>query len=280
MRIIKFLVVFLAVAVTAAAVVFKITSDGTNVAPKIECSVEDTIFTTVDCTDEELLSYVTASDAQDGDLTDNIVLTRKMFFVDTKTTLVTYSVSDSDNNVATLQKRVYFEDYSSPKITLKNDFIFPSGLNFDLGDYVGAECMIDGDLTSSVKLISTDYSTADGSYNIIIKVSNSMADTTEINVKAYVTNNDYGLYRVRLENYITYTPVGTEPDYKANLKSVINKGNTEYTVDDVVIDSSEVDINTPGCYDVFYRIFDTSAEGEEPETISMSRMVVVVEEVQ
>lgn len=275
MRVLKLLVVFMALAVTIAGISFKFATEGTHVAPTIKCSTDDTIVTSVYCTDEELLSYVAAYDQQDGDLTDRIALTRKMFFVGEKTTLVTYSVSDSDNNVTSLQKRVYFEDYTSPKISLKNDFIFPSGLNFDLGDYVTAECIIDGDLTDHIKIISTDYSTADGSYNVIIKVSNSMADTTEVNLKAYVTNNDYGLYRVRLENYMIYTPVGVEPDYRANLKSVINKGETAYTVDDVVIDSSEVDINTPGSYDVYYRIF--SGEEDNLETISMSRTVIIVE---
>ncbi len=276
MRILRWLVLLMAVVVTVVGVAFEFSSKGENVAPVIKCSVDDVIVTSVHSTDEELLSYVTAYDQQDGDLTGRVALTRKMYFVDAKTTLVTYSVSDSDNNVSSLQRKVYFHDYYSPKISLKNDFIFPSGLNFDLSDYVTAECVIDGDLTSHLKIISTDYSTADGSYNVIIKVSNSMADTTEVNIKAFVTNNDYGLYRVRLNEYMMYTTVGVEPDYKANLVNVINKNDTKYTVDDVVIDSSEVDINTPGCYDVFYRIM--SQEEGNSEAISMSRTVIVVEE--
>ncbi len=276
MRILKLLVLIMALVVTIVGVAFKFSTRGENVAPTIKCSENEIIVTSVHSTDEELLSYVTAYDQQDGDLTSRVALTRKMFFVGNKTTLVTYSVSDSDNNVASLQRKVYFEDYTAPKISLKNDFIFPSGLNFDLSDYVTAECVIDGDLTDHLKIISTDYSTADGSYNVIIKVSNSMADTTEVNIKAFVTNDDYGLYRVRLQDYMIYTPVGVEPDYKANLVNVINKNNTNYTVDDVVIDYSEVDINTPGCYDVYYRIF--SGEDEDKETISMSRTVIIVEE--
>ncbi len=279
MRTLKILVVMLAFIVSVSGLSLYAISHGDDDAPVIFCSEEDMIVTTVDCTDGQLLSYVTAEDEKDGDLSNSIVVTRKTFFIDDKTTVVTFSVCDSDNNVTSLEKKVYFEDYNPPRLILTNDFIFPSGNYYNLGNYVTAEDMFDGDIDNKVKIVAAEYSTAKGTYQVNIKVSNSMTDSAEITFDAIVTNDDYGLYRVRLNEYSVYTTVGAEPiDYQANLKSVINKNKTSYTVDDVVIDDSEVDMSKPGCYSVYYRIYgEENSDGELP-TISMSRLLVIVEE--
>lgn len=278
MNVLKALIVVLAFVTAVTGMSLYLIAHGDDDAPVINCSEEGIISTKVDCTDGELLSYVTASDKQDGDLSNSVVVTRKTFFVEDKTTLVTFSVCDSDNNVTTLDKKVRFEDYAPPRLVLTNDFIFPSGNYYNLGNYVTAEDMFDGDIDDKVKIIAAEYSTAKGTYQVNIKVSNSMTDSAEITFDAIVTNDDYGLYRVRLKEYSVYTTVGAEEiDYRANLQNVINRNKTSYTVDDVVVDSSEVDMTKPGCYSVYYRIFD-DPELEEPKTISMSRLLVIVEE--
>lgn len=276
MNILKALVVMLAFIVAVAGMSLYLLSHGDDDAPTITCSESEMIVTTVDCTDGQLLSYVTAEDKQDGDLSNSVVVTRKTFFIADKTSVVTFSVCDSDNNVTSIDRKVYFEDYKPPRLVLTNDFIFPSGNYYNLGNYVTAEDMFDGDIDNKVKIIAAEYSVANGTYRVNIKVTNSMADSTEITFDSIVTNDDYGLYRVRLNEYSVYTTVGApEMDYRANLKSVINKNKTSYTIDDVVVDSSEVDMSTPGCYSVYYRIL---SDDEEPKTISMSRLLVIVEE--
>ncbi len=275
MRFLRIAVIFLSAAVIAAGCVFKFASAGKKDAPTITCSVDDMIIGTVASTDEELLSYVTASDKQDGDLTEYITVSRKNFFVDTKTTIITYAVCDSDNNVTSLQKKFYLQDYIPPRIILENDYIFPSRYNFDLSNYASATDMIDGDLSSYLRVITTNYTTAEGRFYVCMKVSNSMADSSEIVFEAIVTDDNYNPYRVRLTDYIIYKTVDEEVDFSSYLMDVINKTEITYTVDNVTVDASEVDMSKPGTYNVYYRILDPK---DTTETISMSRLVVVVSE--
>lgn len=276
MRILKITVIALAVLVALSSVWLHINARGKEDAPVIKCAEDDVIEATVSITDEELLKLVTATDKQDGDITSKIVVSRKNFFVSPKTTAVTYSVCDSDNNVTTLTRKLIFSDYHPPRIILTNDFIFPSGRVFNLGDYVVAEDVIDGNITSNIKLISSEYTSAQGEYIVNLKVSNSMADSTELNISAIVTNDDYSTLRIRLNEYIKYIAPNTEVDYRTFLSAIINKTSAKYDLDDVVVDSSEVDVSKPGVYNVYYRLFE--GRGENATVVSMSRLVVVVEE--
>jgi hypothetical protein len=276
MKTLRIAVVVLTVIVLAAGAVFRFKSSGKDDPPVIECSVAEAIEASVKVSDEELLSYVTASDKKDGDLTSNVVVTRKNFFIAPKTSFITYAVCDSDNNVTTLQKKLIFSDYRSPEIILTNDFIFPAGYSFDLSRYVTANDIIDGDITKDIKLISSGIENVEGENLVNIKVSNSMGDSTDLNVKAIITNDDYSQVRIRLNNYITYVTVGNQPDYASFISTINNKTTVKYKTSDITIDSSAVDITKPGAYDVFYRI--VKGTGEDAETISRSRLVVVVRE--
>lgn len=274
MRLTRFIVVVLAVVVLVAGISLRVASAGEKDAPQLICSIDGVIEASVSVTDEELLSYITASDRQDGDLSSKVVVSRKNFFVEDKTTLITYAVSDSDNNVTTLRKKLYFSDYKSPEILLNNDFVFPSGYSFDLAYYVKAIDVIDGDISEYIKLISSDFINTVGTYPINLKVSNSLADSTDITINAIVTENYSFSTRIYLSSYITYIDKGTPLDYKAFITEIKDKDNRKYSVDDVVIDASAVDVETPGIYDVFYRI--TQGKGDNAKEISMTRLVVVV----
>ena len=274
MRIIKILVIAIAAIVLVAGISLRVTSSGKKEGPKIVCNAEGTIEASVNVTDEELLSFITASDTQDGDLTAKVVVSRKNFFVEEDTTIITFAVSDSDNNVATLRKKLHFNDYKPPEIILNNDFVFPSGYTFDLAYYVKANDVIDGDISQFVKLISSEFINTVGTYPVNLKVSNSFADSTDITVNAIVTEKYSFNTRIYLSTYITYVDVGAELDYKSFITDIKDKENRRYDIDDVTIDSSAVNTATPGVYDVFYRI--TRGQGLNEEEISMTRLVVVV----
>lgn len=275
MRILRVMSVILTVITVAVGAVFTVTSRSRNDAPTITCSEKETIVTTVGATDADLLTFVSAHDKQDGDISDRIKVIRKNFFADVaqKTTVVTFAVSDSDNNVTQIDRKLVFSDYHSPRVYFNNDFIFPSGYTYQLAKYITAEDIIDGDLTDYVKLISSSFTNIDGTYPINIKVSNSMGDTTDITVNAIVTSEDYFNLKVRLNNYVTYVTVGAEIDYAAEIKDIYNKKNDKvYKTADIKIDSSEVDTSTPGVYDAYYRIFDGD------DVVTVTRYLVVVTE--
>lgn len=272
MRLIKLLTVFLAVIILVGSAVVFLTSLGDKDAPVMKCTEEGDINGVVATTDEELLKYVTATDKQDGDLSDKIKVIRKKYFVSNKTTVITYAVCDSDNNVTTLQKRLVMADYYSPRIELKSDFIFPGGYTYNLADYVTVVDCVDGDISDYMKLISSEFANAEGVYPVNIKISNSMADSASLTINTIVTYKDYFNTKVRLNKYITYVKKGEEIDYKSIIKDIYSKSGAQYAADEVVVDNSAVDMSKAGVYDAFYRLYS----GEE--IVTMTRLVVVVEE--
>lgn len=273
MRILKVLICVLAVLVAVSGTVLYFTSAGGNEAPIINCQTDGVIEVTTEATDSDLLAFVSATDAQDGDLSDRIVIVRKKFFVGDQTTVVTYSVSDSDNNVTSLQKYVRFTDYTPPRLDMKNDFIFPSSRYYgDLAGYITATDKFDGDLSKYVKLISSEFTNAEGIYPINIKVSNSMGDTEDITINAIVLDEFNFNVRINLTNYIAYTTVGSQLDYMSFVSSVTGSESRGRSVKDVKFNDSEVDINTPGLYNVYYTIKDGDTR------IALARLVLIVRE--
>lgn len=276
MRILRVITVIMAVVVMIGGCVLYAKSSGKNDAPTIECTVNGTIMATTETTDEELLSYVKAHDKKDGDLTDKIKVVRKKLFLDEKegSQLITYSVCDSDNNVSSVVKKMILSDYHSPRFSLSYDFIFPSGYTYDFKQYVEASDMIDGDLTPFIKLISSEFSNTEGEYTVNLKVSNSMADTAQLNFKAIVTDEPWFDVKVRLKDYIAYVPVGQTVDYTAQIERISYKNNDhkEYKTDDIKVDDSGVDYQTPGTYEAYYELID------HDKTITKTRLLVIVTE--
>lgn len=275
MRLLRIISLFLCVVVLAGSAVLYITSRDKTVAPELACDIK-IIEGSINITDEELLSYVTAYDEQDGDLTKSVKVVRKRFFIDDKnTTVVTFAVSDSDNNVASIQLPLKYTDYHSPRFSFNNDLILPGGYRYALEKYVSASDVIDGDLSQHLKLISSEITNTEGVYAVNIKVSNSMADTSELTVKAIVTDKDYFTVKVQLDDYITYQPVNAEIDYMALVKGIKNGSDKNYDNDDIELDTSAVDVTKPGCYEAYYKIY---ADREKQELVTMTRLFVVVEE--
>ncbi len=275
MRALKITAVILAVAVLAVSAVFYLTSRGAKDAPEISCTVK-IIEGKVGITDEELLSYVSAHDKQDGDLSDRIKVIRKKYFIEDngKTTLVTFSVCDSHNNVTSIQRQLVLSDYHSPRIQLTNDLIMPGGYRYDMTKYATAYDVIDGDLSQYLKLISNEITNTEGIYPVNIKVSNSMADTTEMTLNAIVTDEDYFSVKVILNEYITYQPLNAEIDYNSFIKTINNQTTVKYDTDDIVLDTSAVDVTRAGIYEVYYKIPADNAD----KLVTMTRLFVVISE--
>lgn len=277
MRTLRILALIISAVVLVGSGVLFLTSGGKNDAPTITCSEDSAIVATVGISDEELLKYVTATDNQDGDLTDRIKVIRKNNFLSSseKSTLITFSVCDSDNNVSSVSRKLILSDYHSPRFSLSNDFIFPSGYTtYDLRKYVTANDVLDGNLTKYVKLIATDFTNTEGEYSANLKVSNTMADTAEINFNIIVTDEDWFDVKVRLNDYAAYTAVGQKYDYLSQIREISyqNKDHKQYDIEDINIDDSAVDYSKPGTYDVFYSIADGEA------TVTKTRLLLIVTE--
>ncbi|MBE6798576.1 MAG: hypothetical protein E7525_02190 [Ruminococcaceae bacterium] len=270
MRILRLTIIFLAIAVTVASVGIVVANKGKDVAPVITCSVEGDIVASVYVTDNDLIQYVTVTDEQDGDITDRVRVIRKKYFVDDKVSVITYAVSDTDNNVTLLQKRIRFDDYTPPELSLKSDLIFKSGKTIpSLSSYVTAYDQFDRDLTNYVKIISTEFTSVAGEYPINIKVSNSMGDTEDITIDGIVIDDYNENVRINLNKYLLYYDGVSEVDWMSYVESVRGGG---YSISDVRVDLSETDFSRPGVNNVFFRI----KQGNED--VTLTRMIVVIRE--
>lgn len=265
MRKLRISICILTVVSIVAAVLLWFRSVKMNVKPVITCSVKGDIEVPSSVTDAQLLKYVTARDSKDGDITDRIIVERKNYFISKGLTSINYAVCDSDNNVSKIEKHVRFTDYRSPRFTLKSDFIAYVRTTVDFSNYVTAQDVYDGDITDRVKIISNTYSVAyTGEYDVNCKVTNSFGDTSEITFMAIVVDDDPDVKKVKLNDYIIYTTVGSETDFYANISE-------SYQLDrhrTLTIDDSELKTDTPGVYSVYYLV----------DGLIRGRVVVVVEE--
>ena len=153
-------------------------------------------------TKEDLLLGVTASDEEDGDLTDQIVAGSFSRFVDPGVTGLTYVVFDSQGQSASLTREVRFTDYHSPRFALSEPLVFREGE----GSYTEAMERLDAvdQLDGSRKdwIIQTDtdvnYSTA-GNYTMSVEVTNSLGDTASAGLPVHVVRR--GRRSIRLPTF-------------------------------------------------------------------------------
>ena len=149
MRLLKIILVVILVVVTAlycvTAVAQKLNTH--KEGPSITCG-EEVLGISVQDSETALLSGLTASDAQDGDLTDALQISGISKFTDPEnaTANVTYLVFDSDGNVASCTRTVRYEDYVPPRFTLTDGLNYKSNDAIALLDRLHANDCIDGDI--------------------------------------------------------------------------------------------------------------------------------------
>lgn len=219
---------------------------------------------------EQLMEGMSASDPEDGDLTDRIVAGSLSRFIEKGVCNLTYVVFDSANQSASLTRKVKFSDYSSPRFTLTEPLVFAEGE----GSYsavmerLGAEDQLDGDLTEWLTQTDTDanYQRA-GSYTVSFEVSNSFGDTVTEDLPVHVIAQEEQSLSILLSTGIVYVQTGGAIDPGAYIRELRDsQGNSLDT--GLISAESNVDFQTPGCYEIHYRADDgTGNTGETWMTV-------------
>lgn len=226
-------------------------------------------------TDEELLEGVHAEDAEDGDLSDSVIVESISHFITPGVCNVTYAVCDSRNHVTTATRRVEYEGYTSPHFTMSDDLIFSVNEQANPFNCIGAVDVIDGDISDRIKIAATSsgyQSGVTGVYPISIQVTNSKGDVIYLDLS--VTIEDTSLYgpQITLSDYLVYVEMGEEMDLRGYIQSV--EATSEETGEGIKDVRIETDLNTsvPGVYQVDYRYTD------EYNRKAHTMLVVIVEE--
>lgn len=229
-----------------------------NSAETLQISVQDPA--------DAIFRGLSANDATDGDLTDQIMVASTSHFLEPGTLRVKYVVFDSHNNSATLTRRVQYTDYTPPVFALEKAPVYTVGSSFDLLDHIRVTDCIDGDISDHVRVISNmvnNYSA--GNYPVVLEVSNSCGDTTQITIwVSYLSKESTAV--VNLHRYIVYVQQGEtfEPDQW--LATVTDRNAAALDAANIKI-LGNLDTNTPGCYQLVYNYDDGKLAGNAPLTV-------------
>lgn len=263
-------------------------------APVIKMN-EESITVSASAKEEQLLAGIAATDRKDGDVTDSLIVESMSNFIEKGRRNITVAAFDSDNHVTKIMREVVYNDYVSPTFTLSHGLRFPKNTNTII-EGLGAVDVLDGNLTSNIKISSEYYVTVDeeGEYPMVFSVVNSAGDVQElpVTVEIYDAAKESRRPQITLSEYIVYTNAGTPINPWDYVQSITWKGKTFVREEDGVLrdpDPAEnqewtsvkekevdvlqdVDYAKPGVYEITYQI---EIEENEPGTV---RLIVVVRE--
>ena len=204
---------------------------GRDSKPPVFSMDSDTIRMRVSDGETGMLSGITASDDADGDVTDSILIEGISPFTDDGYRVVNYAVSDSAGNVSHTSRKLYYTDYTSPRIVMNAPLSFPLNAS-DLLAGIKAEDCVDGDISSDITINSKIpvVSSNVGCYEVCLEVCNSAGDWSRINatLEIYDSSEKAVKPQIGLSDYLVYVDQGAEFNEMDYVRSITIQGN-EYT---------------------------------------------------
>jgi hypothetical protein len=226
---------------------------------------------------EKLLLGVSASDNVDGDVTDSIIIEAISSMNADGTRSVSYGAFDEAGNVGRAVRKMRYSDYEPPKFALSKPLLFAEGEGADIRNYLTAEDVIDGDISGNIKILDgTAQYNLTGYYTVVVAVSNSCNDYTELelNVNVESLTSDEKLHRplITLSEYLVYVSLGEQFDPSSYISGV-NSSIEGEEIDTAGINiNSYVDTGVPCTYEVVYTVSNSKGY------MGTANMVVVVRE--
>lgn len=250
MRTLKTILIICLVLVTAAFAAGQVYSRVvTDTVPPVITLDSDSITVSVEDGRDALLRGVTASDAKDGDLTGQIIVSGMSKLISNNTAKVSYMVFDKAGNMASATRYVVYSDYHRPRFMLITPLVYSLGETVSITGRLQAQDAVDGDITSSIRVLSSDIiSSTEGVYNLTLQVINSLGDTAQVTLPVTIRAEADGDSAVKLRRYLVYVGLGDNFEPRNYIESV-----SAGSVSDVRIDSN-VDTQSAGCYLVTYTV--------------------------
>lgn len=235
-----------------------------------------------------MLQGVQATDETDGDVTASLVV-ESILLADTDGTIrVSYAAFDRSGNVSKASRDIKFIDYESPRFQLEAPLLYSYGSGFDITSTLKAVDALDGDIQHRIRATPLDESSIGnvGTHQVLVQVSNSLGDTSklELPVEVYET----GTYEasVELTEYLIYLDVGASfdpDDYLASyrLRDEVTNLRNGIPEDFAVKTSGTVHTETPGVYVVKYYVTYVQRNETNPDLDESykgyTKLIVVVE---
>ena len=206
-----------------------------------------------------LLEGVTASDPEDGDLTDQVLIDSISVFDDQGRRTVRYVVFDSENTPAQAERTLSYTDYTPPVIGLTGSLVVDNLSDVELNRLGSATSCVDGDISNRLNVkIGT---LQEDSVRLDFSVTDSTGTEASLSVSCDYDRSVY-LADIVLGNYLLYLPAGETYDLKSNIRDIIISKQSRMELLDEVEIQSGVDFSKPGTYEVYYYLAsDTGSSG-------------------
>lgn len=216
--------------------------------PEIEFD-EDTLILSVTDDWERLMDGVYCYDAEDGDLTDKILIDSLSEFNSSGERTVRYVAFDSMNQPAVAERALKYTDYTPPEIWLTDSLTLNNISQSSISKIVAAQSCVDGDITRE---LDVKVGTLD---NNRIPVEVSVSDSTgTLSELSFSCDYDTLIYQaeILLNQYLMTVPAGQEPDLYGNVKDIQIGRQSNMQMMEWLTVQSAVDAYTPGIYEVYY----------------------------
>lgn len=241
-----------------SSIVEKTSSDSTY--PQIT-SDREVLEITCNYSDADLLTGLKAYDQKDGDISDDILVGGISRFVAAGTSEVTYVVFDSNHNSTTFNRKVVFSDYRSPQISLSQPLVFTAGNGGDALSYIGANDLLDGDVSNLVTLQESNINyQLVGDYSISVSITNSFGDYVDVTLPVHVIEENNQSIDIELSENIVYLNQGASFDPASYIYQVQDSNGNELAKRNVQYQSN-VNTSVPGVYEVEYNISSNAGQG-------------------
>ncbi|EUJ42391.1 immunoglobulin-like domain-containing protein [Listeria riparia] len=231
----------------------------TNYSNEIQTNIIANHPPTINVTDSELiigdtfnpLENVTATDAEDGDLTEAVTVTENNVDMEVPGTYyVRYSVTDSDGNTVTAQMNVHVKSQDPPVITGTNPVRLNPNSEFNPMSTVNATDREDGDLTNRIRITSNDVATTiPGTYHVTYEVTDSDQMTATWTQTVVVTEAPIitGETAITINLHDTFDPMATVHATDKEDGDLTNQ----------IVLTGTLDSDQSGNYDLTYTVTDS-----------------------
>ena len=222
---------------------------------------------------EKMLEGVTASDAEDGDVTESVMVESVSKFVEKDVVDVTYVAYDSQNHVSRATRRVRYSNYQSPRFSMSGPMVFLTKNVADLMNFVKVSDVIDGDISVKAHASFDDTSStlaSAGEHQVELSITNSLGDTARLLIPVRVMEDTPHSESIPLKTYLVYVAKGSEFDPAYYLADADQAANPAAGTSTLQIDSG-VNTSAAGVYAVDYSLIRNES------TAAVTRLIVVVE---
>lgn len=229
----------------------------------------DEISISVKDPESVLLNGMSAYDAKDGDLTDQIIVTGVSQLISADTAKVSYMVFDKAGNAASLTRKVRYVDYELPRFRLTTPLIYPVGEVVTLLDRLTASDVLDGDISGSIRVTVQNLKVdVEGTYSVTVQVSNSLGDTAVLPLSVLISNAYAAQQVIELSDYVVYLEQGQVYDPKMYIRAVKPTSGTTASADDVTVTVSDgFDTGVTGAYQVLFRYHTDQVDYQVYQTV-------------